>query len=143
LVAHRKKHGVRFVEELRKLPRIACFPSQLNQVFLNLLVNAVQAIEAAEGCIRVGSRHVDGFVEVEVEDDGVGIPQQNLDRIFDPGFTTKGVRVGTGLGLSISYRIVQDHQGRIDVWSEPGRGTRFTVAIPVDLDERLELEPEA
>jgi signal transduction histidine kinase len=71
------------------------------------------------------------MVFIEFQDTGVGIPQENLRRIFDPGFTTKGVRVGTGLGLSIAYRIVADHRGRIDVRSVPGQGSTFLVVLPV------------
>lgn len=142
LVAHRSRHGVEIFEELGALPRIPCFPSQLNQVFLNLLVNAVQAIEE-RGRVVVRSRAVEAWVQVEVEDDGVGIPDANLERIFDPGFTTKGVRVGTGLGLSISFQIVQEHHGRIEVDSRLGQGSKFTVCIPTDLDVRLGREPDA
>jgi len=141
LVAHRRKLGTELIEDLSHLPKIPCFPSQLNQVFLNLLVNAMQAIEGA-GRVTVRSRGRPNAVEVEVEDDGVGIPPEHIERIFDPGFTTKGVRVGTGLGLSISYQIIQEHHGRIDVQSQVGEGSRFTVTVPADLDVRLGRKPE-
>ncbi|NJK88030.1 MAG: hypothetical protein HC923_00635 [Myxococcales bacterium] len=142
LVHHRVKHGLEIVTELGELPRIPCFPSQLNQVFLNLLVNAVQAIEG-KGQITVRTRASKDAVVVEIEDTGVGIPPENLEKIFDPGFTTKGVRVGTGLGLSISFQIVQEHRGDIRVESTVGKGTKFTISIPRDLDEKLGRRPDA
>lgn len=138
MAEHKKKAGVEVVAELQELPKIPCFPSQLNQVFLNLLVNALQALDGPDGRVVIRSRPIDSrHIQVEVEDDGCGIPPENLPKIFDPGFTTKGVKVGTGLGLSISYQIVSEHQGTIDVQSTPGEGTRFTVTLPTDLDVRL------
>jgi len=101
-------------------------------VFLNLLVNAAQSIEGnGEITIRTGLVAAGDMVSVEVRDTGTGIAPEHLGKIFDPGFTTKGVGVGTGLGLSISYRIVSAHQGRIEVDSAPGRGTSFRVLLPV------------
>jgi PAS domain S-box-containing protein len=134
LVHHELKHNVTVNRQYGKIPPLACFPGRLNQVFLNLLVNARQAIRG-EGTIDIETR-MEGrrFVAV-FTDSGVGIPPENLDRIFDPGFTTKGVGVGTGLGLSICYGIVQDHFGEISVESEVGRGTRFTIRIPDNLGE--------
>ncbi|MEO8487504.1 MAG: ATP-binding protein [Betaproteobacteria bacterium] len=110
-------------------PPVECLPQRLHQVFLNLLVNAGHAI-AAGGSIVVSTGTVEGEVFVRVEDDGRGIPGENLHRIFEPFFTTKPVGQGTGLGLSVSYSIVQRHHGRIEVESEPGCGARFTVVLP-------------
>jgi len=114
-----------------ELPEVHCLPSQLNQVFMNLLVNAGQAIvERGEITIRTGR---DGDrVWVEVADSGAGIPQENLNRIFEPFFTTKPVGKGTGLGLSLSYGIVVKHRGRIEVTSEVGKGSTFRVILPID-----------
>jgi signal transduction histidine kinase len=114
-----------------QLPLVRCLASQLNQVFMNLLVNAGQAMRA-RGTIRIVSGARDGWVWVRIEDDGVGIAPEHLKRIFDPFFTTKPVGSGTGLGLSLSYGIVQRHGGHIEVSSEVGKGTAFTVHLPVN-----------
>jgi PAS domain S-box-containing protein len=115
------------------LPPITCVPQEIQQVFLNVVLNAGQAIGAA-GHIWVASR-VDGDqVVVDVEDDGGGIAPDILDKIFDPFFTTKPVGEGTGLGLAIAYGIVRNHGGEITVASEPGRCTRFSVHLPADGD---------
>jgi PAS domain S-box-containing protein len=116
--------------QLGQLPRYQCHPAKLNQVVMNLLSNAIGA-SGPETTVTVRSRQgADGGVEIEVEDRGTGMPPEVQARIFDPFFTTKPPGQGTGLGLSISYGIVQDHQGTIDVASELGQGTRFTVRLP-------------
>jgi signal transduction histidine kinase len=112
------------------VPRITCFPNALNQMFMNILMNAIQAIEG-RGRIDLRTYVANDHVVVEIKDSGSGITPDNLARIFDPGFTTKGVRVGTGLGLSIAYRIVKEHNGRIDVETKPGRGSTFRVLLPI------------
>ncbi len=112
------------------VPRIQCYPNQLNQVFMNLLSNASQAIDDA-GVITVRTRHDDDHVVVEIADTGRGIDDAHLPNIFDPGFTTKGVGVGTGLGLSISYNIVKKHNGTIKAASVPGQGTTMTIRLPI------------
>jgi signal transduction histidine kinase len=89
----------------------------------------------AGGTIRIHTRVEDGDAVVAVADEGEGIPQDTVGRIFDPGFTTKGAGVGTGLGLSICHQIVSDHGGRIEVDSTPGQGTTFSVCLPMDLKE--------
>ena len=130
IVRNEIKHKARIETHYGNLPKVECLPSRLSQVFLNLLVNAGQAINA-EGKITL-STGVDGVEAwIRVEDTGSGISHENLNRIFDPFFTTKPVGQGTGLGLSVSYSIVRKHGGRIDVASETGRGTQFTVSIPI------------
>ncbi len=114
-----------------ELPQVHCLPSQINQVFMNLLVNAAHAIEV-KGVVTVRTGREGEEVWIEVEDTGAGIPPENLKRIFDPFFTTKPVGKGTGLGLSVSYSIVQKHRGRIEVKSEVGRGSTFRVWLPID-----------
>ncbi len=113
-----------------EIPAITCAPSQINQVFLNLITNAAQALPATGGEITLTTRADSGGVAVEVADNGKGIAPEVLPKIFDPFFTTKEIGKGTGLGLSISYKIVQQHGGRIEVASEAGKGTRFTVWLP-------------
>ena len=112
------------------LPAVNCLPSQLQQMFRHLLVNAAQAIRpGGEVCVRTGQQ--DGRVWVDVEDDGVGMAPEVQKRIFEPFFTTRPVGSGTGLGLSLAYSIAQKHGGSIDVKSEPGRGSCFRVWLPV------------
>ena len=101
---------------------------------MNLLVNAAQAIPD-RGTITITTSRKNDVVVIAISDDGVGIPTENLSRIFDPGFTTKGVGVGTGLGLSICYKIVQEHHGRIEVDSG-SRGTTFTVLLPIKQSQK-------
>jgi len=113
------------------LPPISCSPSQINQVFLNLVTNAAQATPDSGGTITVRTAmHGPDHVMVEVIDNGHGIPEDLLPKIFDPFFTTKQVGKGTGLGLSIVYKIVESHGGRIEVDSKQGVGTRFRVILP-------------
>jgi signal transduction histidine kinase len=129
IVNNEIKYKAKVVKEYGNLPEIECLPSQLNQVFMNLLVNAAHAIEG-QGTITVRSGADAASLWVEVSDTGSGIAPDNLKRIFEPFFTTKPVGKGTGLGLSLSYSIVQKHGGRIEVESEPGRGTTFRVILP-------------
>ncbi|HAT31654.1 MAG TPA: histidine kinase [Janthinobacterium sp.] len=124
-----------------KIPQIECLPSQLNQVFMNLLVNASHAI-AERGVITIRTGHDGDAVWVEVEDSGGGIAPANLGRIFDPFFTTKPIGKGTGLGLSLSYGIVQKHGGRIEVKSELGKGSAFRVILPRLAVKRVAAEPD-
>jgi PAS domain S-box-containing protein len=112
------------------LPQTKCYPRQMNQVFVNLLINAVHSI-ADKGVIAIKTWNKDDFIWVEVSDTGVGIPRQNLVKIFEPFFTTKEAGKGTGLGLSITYEIIQRHKGEITVKSEVGKGTTFTIRIPL------------
>jgi two-component system NtrC family sensor kinase len=131
LMEPRCKDCVRIERDYGELPRVRCYPGQLNQVFLNLLMNACDAMEG-RGEIRVTTRPIAGGVRLEFHDDGAGIPPEIQSRIFDPFFTTKPVGKGTGLGLSLSHGIIERHGGRISVASEPGRGTTFTIDLPLD-----------
>ena len=124
------KYKAEVVRDYGNLPEVECIPSQLNQVFMNLLVNAAQAI-TEHGKITLRTRREGENVRIEVADTGSGIPQEIINRIFDPFFTTKPVGTGTGLGLSITHGIIRKHGGRIDVVSEPGKGTTFSVTIPI------------
>ena len=133
LATHELKNRIEVVREFGELPRIECYPSQINQVFLNLIVNAVQAIEG-KGSIRVRTWVQEDTVRVAVSDDGVGMTPEVRDRIFGPGFTTKETGQGSGLGLSICYTIIQNHGGRIEVETAPGEGSTFTVILPKGQD---------
>ena len=130
LVEHKTKNSISVDEVYGDIPHVNCYAGQINQVFMNLIVNAIQAIDV-RGRIRIETFRDGDEAIVSVSDDGAGIAEEDLARIFDPGFTTKGVGVGTGLGLSICYRIVQNHGGRLTVTSELGKGSTFTVAIPI------------
>ena len=131
IVWNELKYKVDLKREYGELPLVVCYPQQLNQVFMNLLMNAAQAI-AEHGVITVRTWHDDGVVRVAITDTGNGIPAENLPRLFEPFFTTKEVGKGTGLGLSIAYDIVtKQHHGEISVQSEVGCGTTFMVTIPL------------
>ncbi len=131
IVQNEIKYRAEVVRDYGDIPEVECLPSQLNQVFMNLLVNAAHAIEGPRGTITVRTGCSGDDVWVEVSDTGKGIPEDVLVRIFDPFFTTKPVGQGTGLGLSLAYGIVQKHNGRIEVSSEVGKGTTFRITLPV------------
>jgi two-component system NtrC family sensor kinase len=130
IVWNELKYKCEVKKEYGDLPPTYCFPQQLNQVFMNLLVNAAQAI-AERGTITIRTWQEGDEIRVAVGDSGCGIPPENLSRLFEPFFTTKEVGKGTGLGLSITYDIVKKHGGRIEVASEPGKGATFTVCLPI------------
>lgn len=133
IVMNEIKYKAELIMELGVLPEIKCNLGQLNQVFMNLLVNAAQSIET-KGTITVRSRHEGERVLVEVSDTGSGIPEAIRKRIFEPFFTTKPVGKGTGLGLSISYDIVKKHGGSIEVESKLDEGTTFSIRIPIPME---------
>jgi len=136
LFEHELKDKVKITRDFGDLPKIACYPAKLNQVFLNLLINSNQAIDK-EGEISIITYAENDNICIAIEDNGVGIPKKSLEKIFDPGFTTKGVGVGTGLGLSISFRIIQEHKGEISVESKEKEGSTFKITIPTDLMSKL------
>jgi signal transduction histidine kinase len=131
LMEPRFKTRIRVQKNYGDVPRVRCYAGQLNQVFLNLLMNACDAIEE-DGTIQITTLRIPGGVRLEFTDDGPGIPEEIRSRIFDPFFTTKPVGVGTGLGLSLSHGIIERHGGKISVDSEPGRGTTFAIELPLD-----------
>jgi signal transduction histidine kinase len=124
------KYKTEVVKEYAGISDIECIPSQINQVFMNLLINAAQAIDK-HGRITVRTGQEEQKVWIEVQDTGRGIKSEHLSRIFEPFFTTKPVGKGTGLGLSLSYGIVSKHNGRIEVCSEEGKGSTFRVWLPI------------
>jgi two-component system NtrC family sensor kinase len=123
--------SIKVNKQFDELPAITCAPSQINQVFLNLITNAAQVLPPQGGEITLYTRLENDGVAIDVADNGTGIPPDVLPKIFDPFFTTKEIGKGTGLGLSISYQIIKDHGGRINVESQVGHGTKFTVWLPL------------
>jgi signal transduction histidine kinase len=115
---------------LEELPKTYCAPGQIKQVILNLLINAGHAIKE-KGTIEINSQYSNGQITVSIKDDGCGIPEDKIDKLFDPFYTTKPLGKGTGLGLAISYGIIQDHKGKIDIESKQGVGSTFTISLPV------------
>jgi two-component system NtrC family sensor kinase len=124
------KHKAEVIRDFGVLPKVSCSPSQINQVFLNLVTNAAQAIEGY-GRIMIKTVADDQYVHVVVRDNGKGIPPENVARIYDPFYTTKPIGEGTGLGLSIVFGIIKDHGGQIQVKSEVGKGTAFCISLPI------------
>ena len=117
------------------VPKIEAYGGQLNQVFMNILDNAQDAIKG-EGTLTINTYKVHNKVKIEFIDTGEGIPEENLKKVFDPFFTTKPVGKGTGLGMSISYRVIKDHKGTIEVDSKVGKGTKFTITLPINHDKK-------
>ena len=137
-----KRPEIVVIKQYAQLPLVTCYASQLNQVFMNILTNAIDALEETDNhketadvplTITIGTQALDSdWVSIRIADNGCGMSEQVLSRIFDPFFTTKPVGSGTGLGLSISYSIVVDkHQGQLQCYSVPGQGTEFIIAIPI------------
>jgi signal transduction histidine kinase len=133
-VAHNElKFKATIQTELGAIPFVQGYPQQLNQVFMNILVNAAQAIDIRGEILIKTQKAKDGSVEVIISDTGCGIPAENISRIFDPFFTTKELGKGTGLGLNIANNIIKKHNGVIDVKSQVGQGTTFTIRLPAEI----------
>jgi len=129
LLHHELKYRIEVKTDLGDIPKIYCYPNQLNQVFMNITMNAIQSIDE-KGEIGIRTYSDESHVYVEISDSGRGIPAENLEKIFDPGYTTKSSGVGTGLGLSIVYNIIEAHKGSIKAESVVKEGSKFTIEIP-------------
>jgi len=142
LIAHRLQPNINLVKKYSQLPRIDCYPAQLNQAFINIISNAIDALEEVQGkaipTIVIRSETIDNrWIRVSVWNNGTAIPGEVKDQIFDPFFTTKTVGKGTGMGLAICYQIVKKHQGKIEVTSEPEKGTEFTITLPIQTEQEI------
>jgi len=131
IISNEVKYKADIIKDYGVIPDIECLPSQLNQVIMNIVVNAAHAIGSQRGKITIRSGTEGENIWLEISDTGSGIPAEILPRIFDPFFTTKPIGSGTGLGLSLSYGIIQKHRGHIEVDSEPNRGTTFRIKLPI------------
>jgi signal transduction histidine kinase len=139
ILNHRLKQGIEVVKKYGDLSVIPCYPAQLNQVFMNILANAIDALMAEEAQlvkqIVIETQKVDSKqIRVGIWNNGSRIPYEIRDKLFDPFFTTKPAGQGTGLGLSICYQIVEKHGGKIEVISEPGQGTEFAIVLPLQAE---------
>ncbi len=143
IVWNQIKDHCRVEKDFGNLPQIKCFKSKINQVFLNLLVNAGHAVEGVSGIIKIKTWADDEQIYISISDNGCGIPEENLPRLFEAFYTTKEVGQGTGLGLSLSHDIVQQHGGSISVKSEVGKGTEFIVSLPIVVSGAHEKVPVA
>lgn len=139
LMEPRFKDGVTVVRDFGDLPRVRCYPGQLNQVFLNLLMNACDAMDC-QGSVAITTRRTRDGVRLEFSDDGPGVAPELLNRLFDPFFTTKEVGKGTGLGLSLSHGIIERHGGKISVTSKLGEGATFVIELPLDASPKNEVK---
>ncbi len=137
VVAHELKYIAEVEKDLNDLPLVQCLPMQINQVLMNLLVNAGHAIdpERNDGKVLIQTLQKNQQIVIRIQDNGSGIEEKHLVKIFDPFFTTKPIGKGTGLGLSLSYNIIQEHNGEIIVNSTPGEGTCFTITLPISQRE--------
>ncbi|MDE2430825.1 MAG: ATPase [Burkholderiales bacterium] len=131
IVNNEIKYKADVIKEYGDIPEVECLASQINQVIMNLVVNASHAISGDRGKITIRTSTDGENVLIEVADNGSGIPKEIVNRIFDPFFTTKPIGKGTGLGLSLSYGIIQKHHGKISVKSEVGKGTSFFISLPI------------
>ena len=127
MIRHETKNRIEIVKKYGELPPVKCYPNMLNQVFMNILVNAAHAIEG-EGKITIDTKYNKKNLTVKIKDTGCGIKEP--DKIFDIGYTTKGVGVGTGWGLAISQKIIEKHKGKIEVKTKLNKGSEFIITIP-------------
>jgi signal transduction histidine kinase len=134
LLYHGLKERIEVIKEFGDIPKIHCYPNQLNQVFMNIIANSLQAIDD-KGYIKIKTSKSNDKIMIKISDNGRGIRKEDLKNIFEPGFTTKGVEAGTGIGLSISHDIIKNHKGEIEVKSEKGKGTEFTIILPIKQKE--------
>lgn len=130
--SHIRENNVLVNRSFAKLPKIVCTPSKLNQLFLNIITNASQAMKANGGELHVKTQFNDNYIVVIFSDQGIGMNEETKQKMFDPFFTSKPIGEGTGLGMSIAYKIVQAHQGKIDVHSTPNIGTTITIQLPLE-----------
>lgn len=133
ILNNKLKQKVTIKKDLGEIPEIICYPGKINQVFMNIINNACDAIEKT-GTIFIKSEKANEHIIIRIKDNGYGMPQKVKERIFEPFYTTKDVGEGTGLGLSISFGIIENHKGKIEVESEPGKGTEFIISLPLVQD---------
>jgi signal transduction histidine kinase len=138
VLRHELKYGITLTKNFGTLPMLEGHPGQLGQVFTNLIVNGVQAMDG-KGCLTITTELVDDEVRISIEDQGCGIPEEAREQLFDSGFSTKPASIGTGLGLAITSEIVRTHKGRIEVESEVGKGSKFTVVLPLRAEDPPQL----
>jgi signal transduction histidine kinase len=136
MVKHELKTGVEIKTNFTEIGPVTCYPARLNQLMLLLLDNANKAVEDT-GIITISTQRVDNEIRISISDTGTGIPEENMMKIFDPGFTAWGVGVGVGLGLSICYQIAEEHHGKIEAESEVGRGSAFSLVFPANLEGKI------
>lgn len=129
---HIRENNVNVIKVFSALPRIACFPSKLNQLFLNIITNACQAMSAKGGDLTITTQEYNGSIRIDLKDQGVGMDEDTKQKMFDPFFTTKDIGVGTGLGMSIAYKIIEAHNGSIEVDSSVGEGTTLSIILPIN-----------
>ena len=141
IVTNEVKYKADIVTQFSELPSISCIPGQIGQIVLNLVINASQAMKHTRGTITISTYAQEAGVVLEVRDNGSGMDEATKAKIFDPFFTTKAIGEGTGLGLSISYGIVNNHKGHINVDTEIGVGTTFTIWLPLEQHEKTDIEP--
>ncbi|HYG50966.1 MAG TPA: ATP-binding protein, partial [Flavobacteriales bacterium] len=134
LLKNRLKSGITVKKQYGDIPVIECLPGKLNQVFMNIIKNAIDAVEG-KGTIEIKTWADNDNVYISVCDTGPGMDEETRKKVFEPFFTTKPMGEGTGLGLSISYGIIRQHRGTLEVFSEPGKGAEFLICLPVRGDE--------
>jgi len=126
-----KENNVTVETDFSELPRISCMPSKLNQLVLNIITNACQAMKNSGGVLRISTYSDAESIYLSFQDEGVGMDDETQQKMFDPFFTTKKIGQGTGLGMSIAYKIVKAHNGTIDVESALGKGTKIVISLPI------------